>query len=292
MTINKDAVKQYLRFLIITTPAALINSLAFIWFYTTNGIAIGGATGLAQIINRIFGAPPLGILVILINIPLFILGLKLIGVQVLVSSLYIMLLSSIAMDIIPQFFTFAPMEPLLACIYGGLIMGATGGMVLQQGGSFGGSDLGARLLKLKFKWLPIGRLMMAVNLVILTLSSIISHELNSLMYGLVALYVSSLATDGVLYGMDKSQVAYIISDSYREISKDITGNLHRGVTMLEGHGAWSGASKEVLMVAFKQREIVTVKQLVKDIDPNAFMIVCPAHEVLGSGFRFYQKNEL
>lgn len=277
--------------LLIVSAVSVLNSVCFVWFYVTNSIAVGGAFGIAQIINRLLPVLPLGVLIIIINIPLFILGWKFFGGKMLALSLYIMLLNSVAVDI-ANLYAFQPMEPLLACIYGGLMSGLTGGLIMQQGGSFGGSDLAARLLKLKFKWLPIGRLMLVVNVIILSLAALIFQNIHSLLYGLVALYAASLATDGILYGMDKSQVAYIISSEYSLIACEITQNLHRGVTLLEGHGAWSGDEKQVLMVAFKQRQIISVKEMVKKIDPNAFMIVCPAHEVLGAGFHIYKKNEL
>ena len=281
-----------LRPLLIILPVTLLNSLFFNWFYVTNHIAYGGITGIAQIINRVVGFPPIGVLIILFNIPLFLLGWRFFGGVMLLNSLITMVTSSLSIDFFGAFLQFEPVEPLLACIYGGLANGATMGIILRQGGSFGGSDLGARLLKLHFQWLPMGRLMLALDLTIISISALTAGDLDQALYGLVALYVSTLAMDNVIYGLDKSDVAYIISDQYSLIAAAIIQKLDRGITLLQGHGAWSGDVKQVVMVAVKRRQVIQLKQLVKDIDPNAFLIVCSAHEVLGSSFHIYQKNEL
>ena len=281
-----------LRPLLIILPVTFLNSLFFNWFYVTNHIAYGGITGIAQIINRVVGFPPIGVLIILFNIPLFLLGWRFFGGVMLLNSLITMVTSSLSIDFFGAFLQFEPVEPLLACIYGGLANGATMGIILRQGGSFGGSDLGARLLKLHFQWLPMGRLMLALDLTIISISALTAGDLDQALYGLVALYVSTLAMDNVIYGLDKSDVAYIISDQYSLIAAAIIQKLDRGITLLQGHGAWSGDVKQVVMVAVKRRQVIQLKQLVKDIDPNAFLIVCSAHEVLGSGFHIYQKNEL
>ena len=228
----------------------------------------------------------------MLNIPLFILGWKLIGGKLLVSSLYAMFISSVFIDLLTPLYDWQPMEPLLACIFGGLLMGASLGVVFLQGATTGGTDLAARLLKLKFKWLPMGKLLMGVDLAVIVLVALFFRNLNTALYGLVALYISTLAMDGILYGLDNAKVAYIISDHNDEISSAIVQDLDRGVTILHGQGAYTGAEKQVLMCAFKQREIAAIKAAVKDIDPDAFLIVCNAHEVLGDGFREYKKDGL
>ena len=281
-----------LRTLFIILPVTILNALFFNWFYVTNHIAYGGITGIAQVINRLVGYPPIGILIMCLNIPLFLLGWKFFGGSMLVLSLCIMITNSLSIDILGSLIAFQPVDPLLACIYGGLTNGVTMGIILRQGGSFGGSDLGARLLKLKFQWLPVGRLLLALDLTVISLAALTTGDLDQALYGLVALYISTLAMDNVIYGMDKSDVAYIISDKYSLIAAAIIQDLHRGITLLQGHGAWSGDVKQVIMVAVKSRQIILLKQMVKDIDPKAFIIVCSAHEVLGSGFHFYQKNDL
>lgn len=292
MKLQTATLRKGLRAVLLITLAALIYALSFVWCFDPNGIAFGGITGLAQIVNRLFPAAPVGVTVIVLNIPLFILGWKLIGGKLLVSSLYAMFISSVFIDLLTPLYDWQPMEPLLACIFGGLLMGASLGVVFLQGATTGGTDLAARLLKLKFKWLPMGKLLIGVDLAVIVLVALFFRNLNTALYGLVALYISTLAMDGILYGLDNAKVAYIISDHNDEISSAIVQDLDRGVTILHGQGAYTGAEKQVLMCAFKQREIAAIKAAVKDIDPDAFLIVCNAHEVLGDGFREYKKDGL
>ena len=292
MKLQTATLRKGLRAVLLITLAALIYALSVVWCFDPNGIAFGGITGLAQIVNRLFPAAPVGVTVIVLNIPLFILGWKLIGGKLLVSSLYAMFISSVFIDLLTPLYDWQPMEPLLACIFGGLLMGASLGVVFLQGATTGGTDLAARLLKLKFKWLPMGKLLMGVDLAVIVLVALFFRNLNTALYGLVALYISTLAMDGILYGLDNAKVAYIISDHNDEISSAIVQDLDRGVTILHGQGAYTGAEKQVLMCAFKQREIAAIKAAVKDIDPDAFLIVCNAHEVLGDGFREYKKDGL
>lgn len=283
--------KQLVSFLVITLASA-VYALGFVWCYEPNDIAFGGITGIAQIINHLLPVAPVGVTVIILNIPLFLLGWKLLGGKMLLGSLYAMFISSIFIDLFTPLWDWQPMEPFLATIFGGLTMGLSLGLIFQQGSTTGGTDLAARLLKLRLAWLPMGKLLMAVDLVVIVLVALAFRALDTMLYGLVALYISSIAMDGVLYGLDNAKVAYIISDHNEEISRSIVEDLDRGVTILHGQGAYTGTDKKVLLCAFKQREIASIKNLVKEIDPAAFLIVCPAHEVLGEGFRDYKKDDL
>lgn len=288
---NKTTVKQHiLSFLIITLGSACF-AVGFSWFFQPNAIASGGLTGFAQIIHHIFPAVPVGITVIVLNVPLFILGWKLIGGKLLIGSLWAMLISSVIIDVLAVF-DWKPTDPILASIFGGVFMGLSLGLIIQQGSTTGGTDLLARLLKLKLAWLPMGKLLLAIDLVVIILVAIAFGDLNSALYGAVSMYISSLVMDGVLYGMDNAKVAYIISDHNETIQQVLVHDLDKGVTILPGQGGYSGTEKKVLMCAFKQKEIAVIKAAVKEIDPDAFLIVCNAHEVLGEGFRTYKKDDV
>lgn len=285
-------VRSLLRRYGLITIFSVVYAIGFDWLYAPNKIGFGGITSLGQIINFLIPAVPVGTVVLVVNIPLFLLGWKLLGGSVLLSSLYAMAATSILVDLFNAMFTFSPMDPMLASIFGGGITGLSLGVIFSQGATTGGSDLIARLLKLPFGWLPMGKLLLGVDLVMLAAVSLVFQNLYSAMYGLIGLYISSLVTDFVLYGMDSSKVAYIITQNPRAVSDAVLHELERGVTILKGEGAWSGEDRPVLMCAFKQRQIVALKQIVQQSDPDAFMIVCNAHEVLGLGFRRYQQNEL
>mgnify|MGYP005783129271 FL=1 len=138
--------KQFLKSYTIIALGSLAFALGFDWFFAPNQIAMGGVTGLAQVINVLIPALPVGILTIILNVPLFLAGWKLIGFHLLASSLFSMAVSSVAIDIIAAWYTFPPMDPLLACLCGGAVMGAGFGLVFSQGATTGGTDIVARLL--------------------------------------------------------------------------------------------------------------------------------------------------
>lgn len=283
----KSTIKSYF----IIALGSVIYALGFDLFYAPNDVALGGITGLAQVINHVLPALPVGVLTIAMNIPLFLLGWKYIGFKLLVGSLVSMLVGSTAIDVIAANFTFAPMDPMLAALCGGAVMGLGIGMVFTQGASTGGTDIVARLLRLKMPWLPLGKLMMLPDGIVLTSAVFAFGKLETGLYGLAALFVCTRVMDTVLYGMDTSKIAYIVSDKWEEMCSTIL-ELRRGVTLLQGQGAYTGKETKILMLAFKQKEIVRIKRAVHQVDPDAFMMVCNANEVLGLGFGEYKKEDM
>ena len=285
-------IREFLKSYAVITLGSLIYALAYNIFFAPNQVAMGGLTGLGQVLNAVIPVLPVGGTVFAMNVPLFFLGWKYIGGHLLVSSLYAMTFSSFAIDVLDMIYRFPPTDTMLAAIFGGALLGLGIGLVFAKGATTGGTDLIARLLKLKFAWLPMGTLVLFPDFAVIVLAAIAFGRVESALYGVVALFVTTKVMDLVLYGLDSSKVAYIISDAYREIADAITHDMERGLTLLHGEGGWSGAEKKILLVAFKQKQIVALKQTVKAIDPSAFLIVCDAHEVLGDGFREYKQNDL
>ena len=273
------------------TVGSILYAIGFDWFYTPNLIGFGGITGVGQVVNAYLPVIPIGAFVFVLNIPLFILGWKYIGGHLLVSSLYSMVLSSAAVDVL-ALIHYEPMDQMLAAVCGGAMIGLALGIIFAQGATTGGTDLIARLVKLKLPWASMGKLLLVVDMAVILLVAVAFGNITTALYGIIAQVVSAYVTDAVLYGLDTAKVAYIISNFDREISEAIVQRMDRGVTILKGEGAYSGDKKRVLMCAFKQKEIVSPKELIFDVDPNAFIIVCNAHEVTGNGFKTYQKNEI
>ena len=287
----KHTLSYYVKSYAVITLGSLLYALAYNIFYAPNLVAMGGLTGLGQVLNALIPVLPVGTTVFVMNVPLFFLGWKFIGGHLLVSSLYAMTFSSFAIDVMDMIYQFPPMDTMLAAIFGGALLGAGIGLVFAKGATTGGTDLIARLLKLKFAWLPMGTLVLIPDFIVIVLAAIAFGKVESALYGLVSLFITSKVMDMVLYGMDSSKVAYIISDACKEIT-DAVMAMDRGATILHGEGAYSGDEKKVLMVAFKQKEIVPLKEKVNEIDPHAFLIVCDAHDVLGEGFRTYSKDDI
>ena len=287
----KHTVSYYVKSYAIITLGSLLYALAYNIFYAPNLVAMGGLTGLGQVLNAVIPVLPVGTTVFVMNVPLFFLGWKYIGGHLLVSSLYAMTFSSFAIDVMNMIYQFPPMDTMLASIFGGALLGLGIGLVFSKGATTGGTDLIARLLKLKFAWLPMGTLVLIPDFIVIALAAMAFGKVETALYGIVSLYITTKVMDTVLYGLDSSKVAYIISDRCKEITDAVIA-MDRGATILHGEGAYSGDEKKVLMVAFKQKEIVPLKEKVNEIDPRAFLIVCDAHDVLGEGFRTYNKNDI
>ena len=289
---TKPSASRVIRGYLWIALASALYALSFDWFYAPNQLGFGGLTALGMILNHLSPAIPTGTSVLALNIPIFLLGWKFLGGHALVSSLFAMTATSLLVDLLAALYQFPAMDPMLASIFGGVTLGASLGIIFAKGATTGGTDLIARLLKLPFAWLPMGKLMLAVDLTMLLAVSAVFRSLESAMYGIIALYITTAVMDQVLYGLDRSKVAYIVTANPRPMAAEIDRQLDRGVTYLHGEGSFSGQDKLVLMCAFKQRQIVPLKALVHELDPEAFIIVCDAHEVLGKGFRRYQKNDL
>lgn len=282
--------KSQLKSYAVMAMGSAIFALSFDWFFAVNEVAMGGITGLAQVINVVLPGLSVGLLSFLLNVPLFLAGWKWIGFHLLISSLFSMVVMSAAVDLF-ALIPFAPTDPMLAALCGGAMMGLGLGMVFSQGATTGGTDIVARLLKLKFPWLPMGKLILVPDGVVLTLAAVAFGRIETALYGVVALYVAAQVMDTVLYGSDASKVACIISERWQEIGDAVLA-LDRGLTIFNAIGGYTGQEKHVLMVAFRQKEIVEIKRIVHETDPTAFLIVCDAHDVLGEGFGTYQKDAL
>ena len=179
---------------------------------------------------------------------------------------------------------------MLGVIFGGVLTGAGLGLVFLPGATTGGTDILARLLKRHLREVKMGYVTLAIDTVVLILTGLVFRDISKTLYSAITLFICSRVLDAVLYGLDYSSVALIISDRYEDVYRAIDKQLDRGVTFLEGRGGYTGAPKTVLMTAVKSRQISELKQLVQCIDPNAFMIVQPAHQVLGEGFKRYSDD--
>lgn len=290
MRINNPALRRLWEYAVITFGSALY-AICFNCFFQPNYISMGGFTGVAQIVNRLIPLMPVGVTVIALNVPLFLIGVRKLGLGLLISSLYAMAVGSLMIDGLNMIYTFPPMDPLLATIYGGVLLGISMGLLLSVGATTGGTELAARLLKLKLRHLSIGRLCLVLDVTVIILYALTFHSINNALYGIIAMYISSLAMDAVVYGSINAKMAYIISDHSQEITEKLLG-MDLGVTLLKGKGGYTGGEKNVVLCAFKRSQIAAIKASVMAVDPTAFIIVCEAHEILGEGFGEYSPDSL
>ena len=290
MKIKNPVLRRLYEYGIITLGCALY-ALCFNWFFQPNNLSMGGFTGVAQILNHFVPVLPIGVTSIVLNIPLFYIGVRKQGVRLLISSLYAMTVSSLFLDALAAVYTFRPMEPLLACVYGGVLLGISMGLLLTVGTTTGGTELAARLLKYKLRNLSIGRLCLSIDVLVISLYALTFRSVNNALYGIIAMYISSLAMDAVVYGSINAKIAYIISNQSEAVARRLL-DMDLGITLLNGRGGYSGNEKQVVLCAFKRSQIAAIKAAVTEIDPSAFIIVCEAHEVLGEGFGEYTPDSL
>ena len=288
---TKHSVKHFFYETFIIVLGCAVFAVGFDACVAPNHFSIGGMTGIAQIINALVPVLPVGALIIALNVPLFILGWILLGKKALLKSLIAMILSSAMLDGLAMVYTFPPMDPMLASVYGGVLLGASMGILMLVNTTTGGTELGARLLKFPFPHLPIGKLCLIIDVVVVSAYAAVFHSILNAMYGIIALYIASIVMDYIIYGTRTAQVAYIISEKEEAITEKLL-EMDRGVTLLDGEGAYHKNKRRVILCAMKRNQIVPVKLAVKDIDPAAFVIVCKANEVLGEGFGEYTKDSI
>lgn len=286
--------KKFLRHLlpaIKITLGCAVFSLGFDLFLVPNGLNAGGLSGLAMVLVHLLGIGSVGLVTAIFNLPLFaVAGLK-IGKRFFVGSLFGMAVMSLSIDL----FAMLPVpetEPLIASIYGGLLCGGGLGMVFVSGASTGGSDIVVRLLKLRYRNVPIGTINILLDCCVATLTGIVFRDIRVTLYSGIAIFICGQVIDAVVYRFDYSKVALIITPHYEQVAKQIGMQLDRGATYLNGEGTFSGTQTKVVLTAVRKQQLAELKQLVVEIDPNAFIIVQEAHQVLGDGFSHYSKDSL
>ena len=250
-------------------------------FLVNNNIIDGGITGISIMLAHLFHLP-LGIFLTLLNIPFLFLGYKQIGKTFAFSTLAAVLVMSVGTALLEPVkpITF---DPLLAAIFGGVILGAGVGLVIRAGGSTDGSEIVAILINKKTPF-SVGEIIMFINVFILTSAGFV-FGWNNAMYSLIAYFIAFKVIDITNEGIDQSKSVWIISDKYKEIGDALTSRLGRGVTYLEGEGAYSGDSKKVIFVVITRLEEAKLKSIVGDWDPDAFLAVGNIHDVKGGRFK-------
>ena len=277
-----------LKYLFITL-GAVIYAVGFQFFLYPNNITSGGVVGTSMIINQLTGMP-VGVMTILLNIPLFIIAWRHFGLDFLIGSLVGMGLSSVLVDVFAGFDLSFTDDPMLAAVIGGAVKGMGLGMIYYVGGTTGGIDIVVKILRKKLASVNFGTIMLSLDTIIIAIYAMVLGRYESAMYSLIAMYVTTKVVDLVLYGIDNACLCYIISDSTEEITREIvSGPLHRGVTLLEGRGAYSGAHRDVMMCVIKRQQIGQLKRLVRNVDEKAFFIVTNAKNVFGNGFESFSE---
>lgn len=270
--------------ILVTLAGSFIFALSVHFFTAPNRIAPGGITGLATIVNALFPFIPLGGLTVAFNIPIMIVGFFHLGKRFMFKTLLSLGSFTIFTDYILKSWPTYTNDKFLAAIFGGVLMGLGIGLMFSGGGSSGGMDIVNKIISKRLPHLKLGRITFMSDLVVVTVSAIAFKSVEPALYALVALYVSSLAIDMVLYGFNVCKFIYIITEQADTLSEKIIEEMHRGATILRSYGAYTKQDKPTVMVAVRQNEYYRLKKLVQSVDPSAFMIVTAANEIVGKGF--------
>lgn len=259
-------------------------------FLDPNNLAPGGVSGISIMLSRITPVAT-GTWILLINVPILALGLWKFGMKFLISTIYCTVVSSAFTNML---LGFAPLttDKLLAALAGGAVMAVSMGMILKAGATTGGVDIIVKVMRLRYRHLKTGNLYLIMDATVVTLSGIMFRNLETALYAAVAIFVSSVVLDTVLYGKDGAKMIYIISDSPDRITDRLLEDLDIGVTSLKGEGAYSGKEKKVLMCVMRKPLAPKAQQIVKEEDPEAFMIVSDATEIFGEGYKSYFSERL
>lgn len=274
-----------------TLVGSALFALGFALFLEPNEINTGGISGLAMVAVKVFGSGSVGSLSILMNIPLFLIGGLKIGKRFFAGSLLGMLASSALIDVFSEI-SFAAPDALVGGLYGGVVCGIGLGMVFGAGTSTGGSDIVVRLLKRRYRNVPIGQISFCFDSLVVILTGIVFRDVSKALYSGVVVFVCGQTLDAVVYRFDYAKVALIVSEKHKEIAEAIGEKLERGATYLNGEGSYSGQGTKVILSVVKKRQLADLKELVMELDRNAFVIFLEAHQVLGDGFTHYSKDAL
>lgn len=298
---GKFSFKKLLQFLLdflFLIVGSAIAALALNLFLEPNHMAPGGAGGLAMIIHSVVGDKiSIGVWILIINIPLFLLALRGFGWKFVVKSILGTIVYSVMVDLLQpvaalvseKWFVLSDGSPyvdmILFAVYGGVFLGLGFGLVIRAGNSTGGTDLGGQLLNRAIPSITTGTWMLVLDGIVLTLAAVVYGNLIYALYSVIVIGICSKVIDLVIGGLNYAKAVYIISDRWEEVQQALLQNVKRGATVLNGRGAYSGHEKNVLFCVVQHAQVAHVKRVVAEIDPKAFIVLSDAKEVLGEGFR-------
>lgn len=273
---QKEALRSYGMIVL----GCLLGGAAYPLFLVPNNIAPGGLTGVATVLNYLFGFP-VGLTSMLMNVPLFMMGYKMLGGTFAFRSLVAMVLFSLCIDLMQ----FPPLtdDVLLASVYGAILLGIGLGLILRGGATTGGSDMIAKLLNRKMPFLTVGGILMAVDCLVILLAAFTMNT-RAALYSLVCIFVSAKVIDLVLAGFGSAKMCFVMSRKSDAICQRIMQEMERGVTILPVIGGYTGKESKALISVVDHKEVAILKRIVRELDATAFMFITDTHETLGEGF--------
>jgi len=280
----KQKAREFLLDILYDAAGGAIFAIGLGCFVVPAQIAPGGVSGLSIIINYVTGLP-VGSLNMCINVPLLLLAWRFLGRRFTLKTLRSVFIQSVMIDLVGMWLPAYAGERIMSALFGGVAIGVGLAPVFMRGSTTGGTDVVSRLLQLRFRHLSIGKLLFLVDTMVLILSAVVFRNIETGLYGMICIYTSNRVLDGILYGLDTGKVLLVISEKNPEIARQVMDRLERGVTFLQGTGGWSGQQKQILLCAVRAAQSYKVEEIVRGIDPDAFLIVMEANQIAGEGFR-------
>ena len=261
-----------------------IYAVAVILFLSGNEISPGGLTGISTMLNYLYGLP-VGTVVFILNIPILVIGFIKFGGIFIVKTAVSTVVISITLDIAEELLPELKINPVLAAVFGGLLMGLSISMFMLRGSTTGGVDIIAMLINRRFPHLTVGRLMLASDAFIVAFSALVYKNIESALYSVIALYASSRIMDVMLYGADKGKIVYIVTENSSCVVEKIMSIVRRGITVIDVTGAYTGRKLKMLMCTVRRNEVSAVCKTARENDKGAFIVVAEAGDILGEGFK-------
>ncbi|MBD5506676.1 MAG: YitT family protein [Lachnospiraceae bacterium] len=269
----------------IITAASFSYAVGVSLFTDPNNMAPGGVTGISIILSRLLPLPT-GTLILLLNVPILLFAVWKFGIRFTLSTIYAIALISLFTNVLSAYGA-ATDDILLAALVGGSITAVSIGVIFRAGGTTGGMDIVVKALRLHFPHLKTGKIFFVADALVVTLSGIVFRDLNAALYAALSAICASFVMDIVLYGRDEAKMQYIISAHAEQIAGRLLSDLDIGVTYINGQGAYSGDNKKVILCVVKKPVSPRVEEIVRQEDPDAFMIITSATEVFGEGYKSY-----
>ena len=280
--IHRNKVKEFLIDTFIFVIGGILYSIAINCFLSKNNILNGGFTGIATILNFLFELP-IGTVIFIMNIPLFLIAFKKLGVRFVLRTVWATLINSTCIDL-GVFLPVYQNDLLLSSLFGGALVGLALGIIFIRNATTGGVDIIAKLIKLKFPHISIGRSILFFDAFVVVLGGIIYRNFESMLYASVVIFVSAQVLDFVIFGVSRGAMVLIISEQSEKLCNIILGDLDRGVTILKAQGGDSKQDKDVLLCACFDNQTHKLIKKIKSVDENAFFIVTQSKQILGNGF--------
>ncbi len=281
MSLKKPMVIDILTIL----ASGIIYGFAFVVFLEPAKISPGGVTGVSALIHHLTAVLPTGAINIVLNIPLFILGFKNFGKTFVVKSIFSTLSVSFFIDLFEAFLPRYNGDRIMSALFSGVLVGTALALVILRGFTTGGIDIAAKYILMKKPFISFGRIMLVIDVVIVFFASVVYRDIETSLYSIVMLFTSSKIIDSLLYGADKGKLMMVITKKAKELTEQIMTVSKRGVTIAPVVGGYTKERKDMLVCAFRIQEIAKVRNIIKQTDEEAFIIITDVGEILGLGFK-------